>query len=162
MNIYLNQTKGGERFLSSIQYLQLSADSTVIIFTQNIGQEIHLIDMYINQGEGLNHYSKVVQDKATEGNWTYGDHCAPHDIRVRELGTGAQSRLQIARELGIDFLVVPNLPIAEGIELTRGIFPRLWFDSDKCSYLIKALENYHSRICYSKIPICVNTGHRII
>lgn len=119
------------------------ADSTVIIFTQNIGQEIHLIDMYINQGEGLNHYSKVVQDKATEGNWTYGDHCAPHDIRVRELGTGAQSRLQIARELGINFLVVPNLPIAEGIELTRGIFPRLWFDSDKCSYLIKALENYH-------------------
>jgi len=119
------------------------ADSTVIIFTQNIGKEIHLIDMYINQGEGLNHYSKVVQDKAREGNWTYGDHCAPHDIRVRELGTGAQSRLQIARELGINFLVVPNLPIAEGIELTRGIFPRLWFDSDKCSYLIKALENYH-------------------
>jgi hypothetical protein len=23
------------------------------------------------------------------------------------------------------------------------MFPRLWIDTDKCSYLIKSLENYH-------------------
>ena len=99
--------------------------------------------MYRNQGEGLNHYAKVIQKKADEAGWTYVEHSAPHDIRVRELGSGAQSRLDIARERGIDFDVVPNIGIGEGIELARGLFPRLWIDSDKCSYFIKAAENYH-------------------
>ena len=118
-------------------------DETVILFVQNVGQEIHLIDMYRNQGEGLNHYANVVRRKAQEGDWIYGDHFAPHDIQVRELGSGAQTRKDIARELGIDFQIVPNLPISEGIELMRGLFPRLWIDTDKCQFFIKAAENYH-------------------
>ncbi len=73
----------------------------------------------------------------------YGEHYAPHDIKVRELGSGAQTRLQIAKDLGISFKIVPNVSIQEGIELARGVFPRIWIDSGKCSYLIKALENYH-------------------
>jgi hypothetical protein len=120
-------------------------DETVILFHQQIGQEHHLVDMYRNQGEGLNHYAKVLQDKADENNWTYGDHYAPHDIQVRELGSGAQTRLDIARELGIRFMIVPNLPISEGIELARGIFPKLWIDSERCNYFIKAAENYHKQ-----------------
>lgn len=118
-------------------------DETVILFTQNVGQEIHLIDMYRNQGEGLNHYAKVIQDKAHASNWKYGEHYAPHDIQVRELGSGAQTRLEIARELGINFSIVPNLPISEGIELARGVFHRLWIDTEKCNFFIKAAENYH-------------------
>ncbi len=118
-------------------------DESVILFVQMIGKEIHIIDMYRNQGEGLNHYAKVLQDKANAGKWTYGEHFAPHDIRVRELGSGAQTRLDIARELGIDFQIVPNLAISEGIELARGIFSRLWIDAEKCNYFVKAVENYH-------------------
>jgi len=119
------------------------SDENVIIFAQNIGQEIHIIDIYRNQGEGLNHYAKILQDKANNNNWVYGEHYAPHDIQVRELGSGAQTRLQLARDLGINFKIVPNIPIAEGIELSRGIFPRLWIDIKRCSYLVKCLENYH-------------------
>lgn len=118
-------------------------DETVILFAQNIGQEVHVIDMYRNQGEGLNHYAKVLQDKANTYDWKYGSHHAPHDIQVRELGSGAQTRLDIARELGINFEIVPNISIAEGIELCRGIFPRLWIDTEKCNFFIKAAENYH-------------------
>jgi len=118
-------------------------DETVILFTQNIGQEIHLIDIYRNQGEGLSHYAKILQDKANQGDWVYGDHHAPHDIQVRELGTGAQTRLQMARELGIPFKIVPNISIAEGIELARGIFPRLWIDENRCKFFLKCAENYH-------------------
>ncbi len=149
---YLNQCELDGR-LTSVSYDPMASvntywdlgvgDETVILFTQKIGQEVHLIDMYRNQGEGLNHYAKVLQDKAKEGNWTYGEHCAPHDIKVRELGSGAQTRLDIARELGIDFVVVPNLPISEGIELARGLFPKLWIDAKRCNYFIKAAENYH-------------------
>lgn len=118
-------------------------DETVILFAQNIGQQIHLIDMYRNQGEGLNHYARILQEKAEANEWTYGEHCAPHDIQVRELGSGAQTRLDIARDLGINFLIVPNLPISEGIELARGLFSRLWIDSNKCAFFIKSAENYH-------------------
>ena len=118
-------------------------DETVILFVQQVGQEVHLIDMYRNQGEGLNHYANVLQQKARDGEWTYGDHYAPHDIQVRELGSGAQTRKDIARELGINFMIVPNLPIAEGIELGRGLFPKLWIDEEKCNFFVKAIENYH-------------------
>lgn len=119
------------------------SDETVILLAQNINNEIHIINMYHNQGEGLSHYAKWLQDQANEYDYVYGDHFAPHDIQVRELGSGAQTRLEVAKSLGIKFKIVPNIPIMEGIELTRGIFPRLWIDSTKCAYLVKALENYH-------------------
>ena len=94
-----------------------------------------IIDMYRNQGEGLNHYARILKEKAVENEWIYGDHYAPHDIQVRELGSGAQTRLEIAKDLGIPFTIVPNLPISEGVELTRGMFPRLWIDSNATSSL---------------------------
>ena len=119
------------------------SDSTTIIFAQNIGQEIHIIDTYSNEGEGLNHYAKIVEQKAKDGLWQYGHHCAPHDIQVRELGSGARTRLEMARELGLDFEIVPKLSIQEGIEMTRAIWHKLWIDRSKCKYLLKCIENYH-------------------
>lgn len=151
---YLNQAMLDERIsnvpydpnCSVDSYWDLGvADETVILLCQNIGNEIHIINMYRNQGEGLNHYARWLQSEAERRDYIYGEHYAPHDIQVRELGSGAQTRLQIARDLGIKFKIVPNIPISEGIELARGIFPRLWIDAEKCSYLIKALENYHKR-----------------
>lgn len=118
-------------------------DETVILFAQTVGQEIHIVDMYRNHGEGLSHYAKALQDKANENEWVYGDHYAPHDIQVRELGSGAKTRLQMAKEMGISFKIVPNIPIMEGIELVRGVFSRLWIDERKCSFLVKSIENYH-------------------
>lgn len=119
------------------------SDSTVILFVQRCGKEVHIIDMYHNQGEGLNHYAKVLQDRATSNQWIYGKHYAPHDIQVRELGSGAQTRLEIARQLGISFDVIPNLPLMEGIELGRALWPRIWIDNINCKYFLKCAENYH-------------------
>jgi phage terminase large subunit len=113
-------------------------DSTSIIFAQRVQNEIHIIDYYENNGLGLDHYAQVLDDRK----YKYGTHYAPHDIKVRELGSGARTRLDIARDLGISFQIVPDLNIFEGIELTRSIFKKLWFDQTKCSRLIKCLENY--------------------
>ncbi len=121
------------------------SDSTAIIFAQNTGQEIHVIDSYIAEGEGLDHYARIVEQKAKDGLWQYGRHCAPHDIRVRELGHGARTRLQMAAELGLDFEIVPNLSIQEGIEAARSIWHKLWIDREKNIYFLKCLENYHKR-----------------
>ena len=112
-------------------------DSTAIIFTQQSNGELRLFDYYETSGEGLPHFRSVL----TERGYGYVRHIAPHDINVRELGSG-QSRLEIAASLGIKFDVAPNLPLEDGIQAARTIFPKCWFDQKKCKGLIEALENY--------------------
>ncbi len=113
-------------------------DSMSIWFIQQSGQEIRVIDYYENTGEGLAHYAKILQDKG----YVYGDHYAPHDIEVRELGSG-KSRKETAANLGIIFQVAPKLPIDDGIDAVRNILARCWFDAVKCKRGINSLKNYH-------------------
>ena len=112
-------------------------DSMTIWFMQEVGQEIHLIDYYENSGEGLPHYAMKMQEKK----YLYGKHFAPHDIKVRELGSG-KSRFESAKKLGITFQIGPLLEIEDGINAARSILSRCWFDKDKCSRGINALKNY--------------------
>ena len=112
-------------------------DSTTIWFFQIAGMEIRFIDYYENSGEGLAHYALILQERK----YIYGNHFGPHDIEVRELGTG-KSRLEIARKLGIDFQVTPKLSIDDGINAARSIFTQCWFEKDKCNRGLQALRNY--------------------
>lgn len=113
-------------------------DSTTIIFFQTIGQTVRLIDCYENSKVGLDHYAKILSQKP----YTYGKHIAPHDIKVKEFGSG-MTRLEKARHLGIKFTVSPNLLIEDGIEAVRSALgSKVWIDKEQCAPLIKALENY--------------------
>jgi len=112
-------------------------DSTTIIFFQTIGQTVRLIDCYENSKEGLEHYAEVLQNKP----YIYGTHIAPHDIRVKEWGSGL-TRIEKAKQLGIKFTLSNEMDIPDGIEACRSAFGRLWIDEKKCAPLIKALENY--------------------
>jgi phage terminase large subunit len=111
-------------------------DSTTIIFFQSIGTTIRIIDCYENSKEGLDHYAKVLSSKP----YVYGKHIAPHDIAVKELGSG-MTRLEKARQLGVKFVVADNISIVDGIEAVRSTLNKIWIDQ-KCVSLIKALENY--------------------
>ena len=113
-------------------------DSTAIWFTQNVSRAVHVIDYYEARGEGLPHYAKILANK----DYVYGTHNAPHDIEVRELGTG-KSRREIAYDLGINFRVVPKLPIEDGIHAAQMLISRTWFDQDKCKVGLEALRPYH-------------------
>lgn len=113
-------------------------DATSIIFVQFNGMEKRIIDYYENSGEGLQHYAKVLQDKG----YIYQKHYAPHDIQVKELGTGL-TRLEQAQSLGIRFDVVPKVSIDDGINAARSVFPSVWFDTDKTTKLVEALSQYH-------------------
>lgn len=113
-------------------------DSTAIWFSQSLRSgEVRLIDYYEASGEGLPHYAKVLRDKG----YTYGQHWAPHDIAVRELGSG-RSRLETAESLGIRFEICPNIPIEEGIHSARMLLPRCWFDATRTKAGIDALMHY--------------------
>lgn len=113
-------------------------DSTSIWFFQVVGQELRFIDYYENSGEGIEFYVRILQDKA----YTYGSHYAPHDIAVRELGTG-KSRLETAKGLGIRMEVGKMLPIEDGIDAVRMVLNRCWFDKVRCSKGISGLVSYH-------------------
>jgi len=112
-------------------------DSTCIIFFQVIGQTIRIIDCYEKSKVGLEHYANIIKGKP----YTYGRHIAPHDIAVKEWGSG-MTRIEKAKELGINFITADNIEIADGIEACRSLFSKIWIDENKCASLIKALQNY--------------------
>jgi hypothetical protein len=113
-------------------------DSMTIWFYQVVGREIHFIDYLSGSGEGINYYIQELSKK----NYIYGDHFAPHDINVRELGTG-KSRLEVAKSLGINFKVVHSIPIEDGIQAVRNILNRCWFDKTNCEKGLDCLNSYH-------------------
>lgn len=112
-------------------------DSTCIIFFQTIGQTIRIIDYYEKNKEGLEHYVKVLQNKP----YSYGRHIAPHDIRVKEFGSG-MTRFEKAKQLGISFTIAPDVSVVDGIESVRSLLGKVWIDEVACAPLVKALENY--------------------
>lgn len=113
------------------------SDSTAIWFTQAVGKEIRFIDYEEHSGEGLAFYAKLLQSKP----YVYDEHWGPHDIRVRELGTG-RSRLEQAAEMGLHFNVVKNIPIQDGIQAARSLLNKCWFDQDKCRLGLDAISSY--------------------
>jgi phage terminase large subunit len=113
-------------------------DSTAIWFAQHVGRERRIIDFYEASGVGLDHYAKVLQDKG----YIYGDHILPHDVRVRELGTG-KTRLETLASLGINNVVIaPQMSLDDGIQATRLTLPMTWFDEKKCGRGLEALRQY--------------------
>ena len=112
-------------------------DSTAIWFYQLIGKEIHVIDYEEGSGESLAHWLSVVKEK----HYTYERHFAPHDIEAHEYSSG-MTRSASARKMGINFIVAPRLGLIEGIDQVRNLLNRCWFDEEKCSQGIRALENY--------------------
>lgn len=138
-------------------------DSTAIIFFQTIGQTVRIIDCYENSKVGLEHYVNVIKQKEQQDGWIFGRHFAPHDIAVREFTSG-MARIEKAKQLGIKFLVAPNLSIEDGIEAVRSALSKIWIDEVNCKKLIKAIENYRQefdvkRKVYKAHPLHDNNSH---
>lgn len=114
-------------------------DSTSIFFFQVVGAEIRVIDYYENSGMALDHYSHILQSKP----YTYIEHILPHDVRVKELGTG-KSRYEMLDSLGVkNITIAPQLRVDDGIAAVRSILPRCWFDAEKVERGIDCLRQYH-------------------
>jgi hypothetical protein len=113
-------------------------DSTAIFFAQYVGQEIRIIDYYESSGVGLDHYAKVLSEKG----YHYVEHILPHDVQVKELGTG-KSRIETLDALGIsDITIAPKLAVDDGIQAARSMIARCWFDEEDCARGIEALRQY--------------------
>jgi hypothetical protein len=73
----------------------------------------------VPNGEGFSHYADVLDRKRRQHkDLIYGRHIAPHDIQVRELGSG-RSRIETAESLGIRFEIAPQMGLEDGINAVR-------------------------------------------
>ena len=120
-------------------------DSTAIWFAQIISErEIRIVDYYENSGEGIPHYHGILQAKALERNFVYGEHYGPHDLEHVER-FNAMSTIEQAAGIGLEFDIVENVGLWEGVEMARAIFPKIWFDAKHCEGGIAALDNYRKK-----------------
>jgi len=118
-------------------------DTMVLVFWQeyynsNGVLELRIVKEYHNSGEGLRHYYEVIRDTG----WAIAKVILPHDVKVKELGTG-RSRLGILREMGMrNIKVLPRTNnVANDIELVRQALQHIVLD-ESCSYIDNMFHNY--------------------
>ena len=97
-----------------------------------------MIDYYENSGVGLDHYAKELSNRG----YHFTDHILPHDVQVKELGTG-KSRIETLYNLGIqNVTIAPRLSVDDGIQAVRSMLNKCWFDENKCERGVEALTQY--------------------
>lgn len=135
-------------------------DSMSIWFVQLFNREVRCIDYFESSGEGIAFYARELSKRE----YVYDRHYAPHDIAVRELGTGT-SRLEAAQKIGIKFEQVKRPDKKEdGIDAIRNLLPRAWFDKTKCKRGVGGLKGYRKKwndkmMKYEDSPVHDWTSH---
>lgn len=117
-------------------------DYTAIWFFQQAGREVRVIDYFETSGEGL----EAVVRRAIGGKpYLWGAHHLPHDVMVRELGTG-RSRYDTLGSMGLSRISVgaPTDP-EERVNAARLMIPMCWFDAERCAGGLERLRNYRKR-----------------
>ena len=113
-------------------------ESAVWIY-QLCGTEVRFLECRMYTGKSL---IQIIKDLKTLG-YEYGDHIMPHDARMREYSTGV-TRIQTMQNLDFEPTIAKNIPIDDGIEATRNLLARAWFDAEKCAEGIEALIQYQT------------------
>ena len=113
------------------------SDSTSIWVAQVVGKEVRLVDYVENHSQSLEWYVNWLRDN----NWHKATHILPHDVEVRELGTG-RSRKEMLMESGLEIIIAPKLSVADGIQSVRRLLPRCWFNKETTKQGIDCLRNY--------------------
>lgn len=114
-------------------------DAFAVWFLQedNVGGRIRAIDYREWRGLGLPQIKHAIDLLG----YTVTRWIGPHDLAVRELGTG-RSRIEVGREIGMDFEICTIKGVEDGIEAVRLVLPLMVFDRVKCELGIDALRQY--------------------
>jgi phage terminase large subunit len=134
-------------------YLDLGmADATAIIFAQNVGKEIRVVDYMEDNGQDVGYYAEQLIGRK----YNYGIMYLPHDAFNKRLESSKTIADQFIA-LGFKVKRVQKSTIANGLAQARKVFPYVWFDEDRAALLIKSLENYRYEYnqlkkCFSKVP----------
>lgn len=116
------------------------SDDTAIWWFQIIKGEVHVLEYYGASGLSMDDYFKVIEERP----YNYGNHFLPHDAKAKTLASGGKSIQEMAgKALGWGKVrIVPSLSLQDGIQAARQMFPRTWFDAEKCKEGTEALKQY--------------------
>ncbi|NDC09946.1 MAG: hypothetical protein EBZ75_11520 [Oxalobacteraceae bacterium] len=113
-------------------------DATAIWFVQRVGNQVRFIDYAEERGKDLPYFINLVRSKP----YGYSRHIGPHDTNKFEFGSG-NTILEIARQHGFIFTIAPKLDVEDGIEATRALLPRCYWNTTKTLHGLRALRHYH-------------------
>lgn len=129
-----------DKMLPTYKFWDLGIDDNMVIYVfQFFWKEIRMIDCIWWTDQWFEHYIPIIRDRYGLENMRF-----PHDIEVREMSSNT-SRKQILEKIWITVNVTPNIPIEDGIQAVRILFPNLWFDEQKTQKAIEALNIYRKR-----------------
>lgn len=126
-------------------------------FYQASGPFVRMIDFWTGSEEGkegIPELKKMLDAKP----YLYGHHFAPHDVKATDVGTG-KTRLEMARELDLDFEEVPMIPVVDGIKSGQLFWSKLYVDIKKCEFFIDAVSQYRSEWNEEKQMFGDNPNH---
>lgn len=115
------------------------SDATAIIFVQQLGRELHVIDYVESSLEGIEYYVRELARRP----YLYGRHHLPHDAGHAQQAAEGRTLAQQAQQLGLrPVTVLGQADVLASIAQARRLFARCWFDETKCARLIDALAQY--------------------
>lgn len=123
-------------------FFDIGRDMTAVGFFQYVNGWWHMIDYYQNSQLGLNHYIVYLNEKARTHGYQYAGWHFPHDIKHKNWGDDHTTRESQLESANIDYDVVPDQSIDDGINAFRLISTRLKMDEIRCAPCIDALINY--------------------
>ncbi len=137
-------------------------DMTAIWFAQIVGFQYRLLHYYQNSGFGLDHYLGQLEEIRRDRGFFYGTHWLPHDADHRLLGARRTVRQQV-EDAGHRVKIVQKLPVHEGINAARTLFPNCYFDQEHTKDGINCLRAYHYDVdddgTRSKLPVHDGSSH---
>ena len=102
-------------------------------------KEFRIVDEYFNTGYGLQHYADILKNHKWADN--IEKVIVPHDIEVKELGSGA-TRYDQWQAMGVQNMeVLEKSEVAHGIEEVLSSLRYMWVESS-CTYIIQCFQNH--------------------
>ena len=114
-------------------------DKMCIGFVQTAASSVRFIDYIEDSHRTYESYVKEIKAK----DYNLAKAWLPHDGKAKNPQTG-KSPIELLKALGLDTDPdgVPDIGVKAGIEAGRQMFPRVYFDKDKCTPLFNRLRRY--------------------
>lgn len=112
-------------------------DQMSIAFVQRAGSELRLIDYIEDSHKTLDWYVSEIESRK----WRWGKDFIPHDGAAKDFKTG-KSTQELLQSMGRTVEVLQMTGVEEGIRAARTVFPRAYFDADRCGRLLECLKRY--------------------
>ncbi|NYT76642.1 PBSX family phage terminase large subunit [Alcaligenaceae bacterium] len=123
-------------------------DAMSIILVQRLASEIRVIDYIEDVRRTITSYvTDQDQDSLAQRNFNWGNDWLPHDGWATRHQSG-RSDADVIKALGREPTRVPGADVEGGIRKARGIFPRVYFNSESAGVreLVEHLRRYRRHV----------------